>query len=401
MSGSLSQISARARSIASLFPESCLEFDTLRAEVEALRAAQVKAQAQEREQAAALEAAQEDVKRLRDRLERGHVSLRKEVAHNAAGNVLAGRSPILRRALALAEQVAATDSTVLLLGETGTGKERFAAYIHEASARRNRPMVRVNCSAIPAALIESELFGREKGAYTGALARQIGRFELAHGSTLFLDEIGDLPLDMQVKLLRVLQDHVIERLGNPAPVSINVRIISATNRDLDAAIRGGTFRSDLFYRLNVFPIVVPPLRDRREDIPLLVEQLLEELGGVMRKRIDAVDQASLDTLVRYDWPGNVRELRNVLERAMILARDPILSVEPPTARPAGTPHASGAPGRDLRAVEREHIVRVLETTGWRIRGKNAAAEILGLKPTTLEARMANLGIQRPSTRSAD
>ncbi len=226
----------------------------------------------------ALQQAHEEVKRLRDRLERENVYLRKEVAHGAGSDLVIGRSPAIMHALELATQVASTDATVLLIGETGTGKERFASFIHQASSRRGHHMVRVNCSAIPTALIESELFGREKGAYTGALSRQIGRFELAHGSTLFLDEIGDLPIDVQVKLLRVLQERTIERLGNPRPVDVDVRIIAATNRDLEAAVRAGTFRSDLFYRLNVFPIVVPPLRERREDIPVLVETLVEELG---------------------------------------------------------------------------------------------------------------------------
>ena len=391
MSGSLSQMSARAMSIAGLFPERCLELDTLRAEVEALRAAQVKAQAHEREQAAALEAAQEDVKRLRDRLERGHVSLRKEVAHNSAGNVLAGRSPILRRALALAEQVAATDSTVLLLGETGTGKERFASYIHEASARRSRPMVRVNCSAIPVALIESELFGREKGAYTGALARQIGRFELAHGSTLFLDEIGDLPLDMQVKLLRVLQDHVIERLGNPSPVSINVRIISATNRDLDAAVRAGTFRSDLFYRLNVFPIRMPSLNDRKTDIPLLVRHFVQKFARRMNKQIEIIPSTTMNALVNWEWPGNVRELENLMERSVILSDGRILNA--PLAELGRSNEGMDSDGT-LESLERQYIIRVLRETNGTISGPHGAAVRLGMKPTTLQSRILRMGISR-------
>ena len=230
--------------------------------------------------------------------------------------------------------MAATTSTVLLTGETGTGKERFASYIHQASPRRGHHMVRVNCSAIPSALIESELFGREKGAYTGALSRQIGRFELAHGSTLFLDEIGDLPIDVQIKLLRVLQERTIERLGSPAPIGVDVRIIAATNRDLEAAVREGAFRSDLYYRLNVFPIEVPPLRERREDIPTLVETLVEELGVMHAQALSTrVDRASIDALSRYDWPGNVRELRNVLERAMILSPGPTLVVARRIRRP--------------------------------------------------------------------
>jgi formate hydrogenlyase transcriptional activator len=253
--------------------------------------------------------------------------------------------------------------------------------------------------------MESELFGREKGAYTGALSRQIGRFELAQGSTLFLDEIGDLPLEVQVKLLRVLQERTIERLGSPTPIHVDVRIVAATNRDLEAAVRQGAFRSDLYYRLNVFPIVVPPLRERLEDIPTLATTLVEELGGAMRKRFTSVDRASLEALARYHWPGNVRELRNVLERAMILAPGPTLTVSPPfptrSVPAAGTVEPAGAASRDLRQLERAHILRVLEESGWRIRGKGAAADLLGLKPTTLEGRMASLGIQRPRARTRD
>jgi transcriptional regulator with GAF, ATPase, and Fis domain len=280
------------------------------------------------------------------------------VAHSAGRDLIEGRSPAIRRALSMADQVAATTSTVLLFGETGTGKERFASYIHQASPRRGHHMVRVNCSAIPSALIESELFGREKGAYTGALTKQIGRFELAHGSTLFLDEIGDLPMEVQIKLLRVLQERTIERLGSPASIAVDVRIIAATHRDLEAASREGTFRSDLYYRLNVFPIVVPPLRERREDIPALVETLVEELGDSMRKRFVSIDAASIDALARYAWPGNIRELRNVVERAMILAPGPDgrpaacdrrrasrsedTGGEPRLARPGTRAHPAGA-----------------------------------------------------------
>ena len=343
-----------------------------------------------------LQAALDEVKRLRDRLERENIYLRKEVAAGTSTDLIAGRSPAIRRALELAAQVAPTTSTVLLVGETGTGKERFAAYLHQASPRRGHHMVRVNCSAIPSSLLESELFGREKGAYTGALSKQIGRFELAHDSTIFLDEIGDLPLEVQVKLLSVLQERTIERLGSPTPISVNVRIVAATNRDLEAAVREGTFRSDLYYRLNVFPIVVPPLRERRQDIPELVETLVEELGVSMRKRFDSVERASLEALGRYDWPGNVRELRNVLERAMIIGSGPVLTVTPPDSNHV-MPLAATTPaaGDHLLDLERTHIMRVLDETGWRVRGRNGAAEVLGLKPTTLEARMAKLGIHRP------
>jgi transcriptional regulator with GAF, ATPase, and Fis domain len=291
---------------------------------------------------------------------------------------------------------------VLLTGETGTGKERFATLIHESSPRQSRTMVRVNCSAIPTALIESELFGREKGAYTGALSRQIGRFEVADGSTLFLDEICDLPLEVQVKLLRVLQEHTIERLGSPRPISVDVRIIAATNLDLEEAVRQGRFRSDLFYRLNVFPINVPPLRERREDIPALVAELVDEIGGAMGKRFDSVSKASVDALQRYEWPGNVRELRNVLERAMILASGLVLHVAVPGAppippEPALAPSASPVPsGGRLEDVEREHILRVLTETGWRIKGPGSASVRLGMKPSTLYFRIKKLGIVRPA-----
>jgi transcriptional regulator with GAF, ATPase, and Fis domain len=337
----------------------------------------------------------EEVKKLRDRLEQENIYLRREVSHGA--ELIIGRSPAIRQAIALAEQVAPTTSTVLLLGATGTGKERFASFIHLASARRERPMVRVNCSAIPSGLIESELFGREKGAYTGAMSKQIGRFELAHGSTLFLDEVGELPLDVQVKLLRVLQEHTIERLGSPRPIPVDVRIIAATNRDLEQAVRDGQFRSDLFYRVNVFPIMVPPLRDRREDLPALVAALVEEIGGAMGKRFDAVAKASLEMLQRYDWPGNVRELRNVLERAMILSRGPMLRVDLPGMGPSGPgPMAPTTATHRLEDVEREHILHVLVGAGWRIKGPDSASVRLGLNPSTLRSRMKKLGIVRPS-----
>jgi transcriptional regulator with GAF, ATPase, and Fis domain len=345
-----------------------------------------------------LRAALEEVSRLRQQCQRENIYLRQESRGRLGAELVIGRSPVIRRAVDLAEEVAGTNSTVLLIGETGTGKERFATLIHEASPRRARTIIRVNCSAIPDALIESELFGREKGAYTGALSKQVGRFELASGSTLFLDEISDLPLEMQVKLLRVLQERTIERLGSPRPLPVDVRIIAATNRDLEQAVTDGKFRSDLYYRVNVFPITIPPLRERLEDIPLLVEAFVDELSATMGKRVDAVERASLDALQRYRWPGNVRELRNVVERAMIRTTSRTLHIELPVPATLPSAAASGAPppGAVLEEVEREHIVRVLHDTGWRIRGKGAAAEVLGLKPTTLESRMAKLGIQRPA-----
>jgi PAS domain S-box-containing protein len=301
-----------------------------------------------------------------------------------------GRSSAIRRVLAQLQQVAATDSTVLLLGETGTGKELLATHLHGLSARRVRPMVRVNCAAIPATLMESELFGRERGAFTGALAREIGRFELAHRSTIFLDEIGDLSADLQVKLLRVLEERQIERLGSPKVIDVDVRIIAATHRNLEQRIGEGAFREDLFYRLNVFPIQVPALRDRTEDIPLLVWHFVDEFSKAFGKQIEAIPRENMLALQRYSWPGNTRELRNVVERAMIVVTGTQLTIGLPTvASPAKRSSAR------LMDIEKEHIRSVLETTMWRIRGVSGAAERLGLRPTTLESRMAKLGLNRP------
>jgi len=336
--------------------------------------------------------ATQQLQRLGERLERENVYLRREAQVRLGPEGIIGRGTAIRRTLALAEQVASTDSTVLLLGETGSGKERFASYIHECSRRRERPMVRVNCSAIPSTLIESELFGREKGAFTGALSKQIGRFELAQGSTLFLDEIGELPVEVQVKLLRVLEGHTIERLGNPKSIPVDVRIIAATHRNLTAAVREGRFREDLYYRLNVFPITVPPLRERCEDIPLLIQAFVDQLSGTMGKCIDEVDPETMEDLAAYSWPGNVRELRNLVERAMIMATGPTLRIHPPEteANESGT-------GTGLTEIERSHILQVLHDTAWRIRGPHGAAARLGLKPTTLESRIKKLGLSRPGS----
>jgi formate hydrogenlyase transcriptional activator len=335
-----------------------------------------------------------EIQRLKDQLQAETVYLRQEVREQLGPADVVGQSAALRRVMEQVRQVAGTDSTVLLLGETGTGKELFAKQIHELSGRRARSMVRVNCAAIPSTLIESELFGREKGAYTGALARQIGRFELADHSTIFLDEIGDLPPDMQVKLLRVLEERQVERLGSPRPIAIDTRIIAATHRNLLQRISEGTFRQDLYYRLNVFPIRVPPLRERAEDIPLLVWRFVEEFSRAFGKRIEAIDRDNLMALQHYTWPGNVRELRHVVERAMITASGKRLTITLPQ-----TSVASVRRSAKLLDVEKEHIRGVLESTGWRIRGVGGAAERLGLKPTTLETRMAKLGLKRPGHRS--
>ena len=331
-----------------------------------------------------------EAERLRDRLAAENVYLRREVHDRFGSGTVVGQSAALQRVLAQVRQVALTDSTVLLLGETGTGKELFATQIHELSARRGRPLIRVNCAAIPATLIESELFGREKGAFTGALARQAGRFELADRSAIFLDEIGDLPLEIQVKLLRVLEERQIERLGSPRAIRIDTRIIAATHRNLERRIAEDKFREDLFYRLNVFPIHVPPLRERVEDIPLLVWRFVDEFSKSFGKRFDGIPRENMEALQQYPWPGNVRELRNIVERAVIAARGPRLIISVPVATATA---AKRSP--KLIDVEREHIRSVLENSGWRIRGIGGAADRLGLRPTTLETRMAKLGLIRP------
>ena len=305
--------------------------------------------------------------------------------------VIVGRSPAVARVLEDIDRVAATDSTVLLLGETGTGKELFATQIHERSVRRDRSMVRVNCSAIPATLMESELFGRERGAFTDAHARQIGRFELADQSSIFLDEIGELTPEIQVKLLRVLEERQFERLGSPKPIHLNTRVIAATHRNLELRIADGTFREDLFYRLNVFPIQVPPLRERADDIPLLVWRFVAEFSRTFGKQIDCVPRENLIELQHYAWPGNIRELRNAVERAMIVAKSPRLTIAVPSEHKT-TP---GQRSEKLLDVEKEHIKSVLDSVRWRIRGVGGAAEVLGLPPTTLETRMAKMGIVRP------
>jgi len=292
--------------------------------------------------------------------------------------------------LAQVEQVAPTPATVLLLGETGTGKDVLAQAIHDLSPRRHRPMIRVSCAAIPTSLFESELFGREKGAYTDALTRQIGRFEAAHQSTLFLDEIGELALSVQVKLLRVLEERMIERLGSTQSVKIDVRIIAATNRNLEDAVRDQTFREDLFYRLNVFPVVVPPLRERLEDVVPLVWSFINAFSSEYGKVITSISSESQRELQRYSWPGNVRQLRNLVERAVIVATGPRLVIEVPQHRERAVARTT----MTLTELESSHIRDVLTSTGWRVRGLDGAAERLGLKPTTLESRMVRLGIAR-------
>jgi transcriptional regulator with GAF, ATPase, and Fis domain len=287
------------------------------------------------------------------------------------------------------KQVAGTGATVLIQGETGTGKELVARAIHNQSGSRERPMIKLNCAALPATLIEAELFGREKGAYTGATTRQIGRFEAANGSTIFLDEIGELPLELQSKLLRVLQEGQFERLGSNDPVTVDVRVIAATNRDLVQLVKDGRFRGDLFYRLNVFPISLPPLRERKEDIPLLIWAMVKELGPVFGKSFESIPKKNMDSLELYSWPGNIRELRNSIERAMILNNGPTLVVEVSNSFSELTPLSFS-----LKEMERLHILSTLEKTGWRVRGMNGAAALLEVPPSTLESKMKKLSIKR-------
>jgi transcriptional regulator with GAF, ATPase, and Fis domain len=297
--------------------------------------------------------------------------------------------------------VAPIDSTVLLLGETGTGKGLLARRIHERSERSHRPLITVNCAALPTTLIESELFGHEKGAFTGAISRKLGRFELAHGGTIFLDEVGDLPIELQAKLLRVLQDQEFERLGSAKTIKVDVRVIAATNRDLDLLIEQGNFRADLYYRLGVFPIRAPALRERRGDIPLLVWFFISELQHRLGKEFDEVSVHAMNVLTSYDWPGNVRELRNIIERAMILSPTNVLQLDDwfPGNREGekSSRQAHEQSGETIEEVERAHMEKVLVACDWKIRGDGGAAERLGLKRTTLQSRMKKLGIQRPAT----
>ena len=339
-----------------------------------------------------------EIRSLKERLEAENRYLR-DAVRRPLNLARASRSPRYQRLLDEVAQVAPTPSTVLLLGETGTGKEVLAQALHEASPRKVRPMITINCAALPPALIEAELFGREKGAYTGALARQAGRFELAHGSTLFLDEIGEMPMELQSKLLRVLQDGRFERVGGTQTMTVDVRLVAATNRDLAREVEAGRFREDLYYRLNVFPISVPPLRERREDIPMLAWTFVKEFAASFGKPTERIADESMAALVAHTWPGNVRELRNVIERAMILSRGPTLLVAlaaAPVKTTRSTTQPSGAaPFVTLFDAEREHLRQALQGSGWRVRGAGGAAEQLGIKPTTLESRMKKLGLRRP------
>ncbi len=335
-----------------------------------------------------LRKAYDQIRQLQEQLQAENEYLLEEVRHSQLNNEIIGQSPVMKKLFKLIEQVAKTDSSVLIHGETGTGKELVARAIHNLSRRKDRTLVKVDCGSLPSTLIEGELFGRERGAYTGALTMQKGRFEVADNSTIFLDEIGELSLDLQTRLLRVLQDGEFERLGSSKPIKVNVRVIAATNRNLIDMVKAGKFREDLFYRLNVFPIETPPLRSRREDIPMLVWAFVRKLSEKMGKKIQQIQKCSMDSLQQYDWPGNVRELQNIIEQALIKSTGDSLIIQLP-----GTPAASAASLLTLEQMECNHINLVLKSTGGQIKGHGGAAELLGMNPSTLYSRMKKLGIK--------
>lgn len=373
----------------------------------------------------ALRNALTELEQLKNRLQAENVYLRQEITHEHSFGEVVGKSAALLAVLRKVQQVAATGATVLILGESGTGKELIARAVHESSPRKDRALVKVNCAALPATLIESELFGHEKGAFTGALARRIGRFELAHEGTLFLDEVGDLPLELQAKLLRVLQEGELERLGDPKTIHVDVRVIAATNQDLESAVANGRFRADLYYRLNVFPVTLPPLRERGEDVLLLAEFFALQLGKKLGKRIEGIAPALRERLGAYPWPGNVRELQNVIERAVIVSDGPVLTFDEPFRGPlngvaavtggapafsapakapvqltasgassAAAAAVSGAQPPTLREVEVDLMRAALEACNWVVGGKQGAAARLGLPASTLRERMVRYGLRR-------
>jgi formate hydrogenlyase transcriptional activator len=341
-----------------------------------------------------LQSAYAENKQLKDRFQAENIYLHKDIDREFNFGEIIGRSNALEYVFFRVEQVAPQEATVLLLGETGTGKGVVARAIHSRSTRKDRPMITVNCSALPTNLIESELFGREKGAFTGSNERQMGRFELADNSTLFLDEIGEMPMDLQTKLLRVLQDGEFERLGGPKTIKVNVRIIASTNRNLEDEIRKGRFREDLFYRLNVFPITIPPLRQRKEDIPLLVDYFVTKFNKKTGKKIETVSKDTLNVLQDYQWPGNVRELESIIERAVITSQGPRLQILDRFENSLQVGEQEAQHLKALVDLERDHILHALEKTGWRIEGKKGAAALLGLNPSTLRGRMRKDGIRR-------
>ncbi|MDI6755654.1 MAG: sigma 54-interacting transcriptional regulator [Thermodesulfobacteriota bacterium] len=365
---------------------------------EALQQAHNELERRVEERTVELRTALSETKTMKDQLEAENIYFRQEIKMKHQFDHILGQSDGLKYVLYRAEQVAPTNTTVLILGETGTGKELIAAAIHNLSPRKDRPLISVNCAALPANLIESELFGREKGAFTGADTRQVGRFEVANGSTLCLDEIGELPLEAQAKLLRAIQHNEFERLGSSHTIKVDARIVATTNRNLEEEVRKGRFRQDLYYRLNVFPITVPPLRQRKEDIPLLVQAFIERYARKLGKQITSIQKETMKALQDYPWPGNVRELESVLERAVILCPGPVLQLAD-KLEISSLPLSSTV--RTLEEMERNQILKTLSETRWRIEGKDGAAAILGLHPSTLRARMHKLGIVRAEIKESD
>ena len=335
-----------------------------------------------------------EIKELKDKLEAENVYLQQEAARQFNFGEIIGQSTVLSHVFLQVQQVAPINATVLLLGETGTGKGVVARAIHSSSPRKNRPLITVDCTTLPATLVESELFGRERGAFTGSDSKQIGRFELADGGTIFLDEIGDMPLELQSKLLRVIQDGEFERLGSPRTIKVDVRIIAATNRNLSEEVSNRKFREDLFYRLNVFPITLPPLRHRKDDIPFLVNHFVAKVNKKIGKQIETVAKETMNSLQEYHWPGNVRELESVIERAVIVSQGRSLQVLDRFDTIYKHLDTEGQEVKALVDVEHDHILQVLQKTGWRIEGKSGAALLLGLNASTLRARMRKYGIVR-------
>jgi formate hydrogenlyase transcriptional activator len=369
--------------------------EEMRIEAKALQKAHEGLEAQVKQRTAELTQALSEIQAMKEQLETENIYFRHINKMKHQFENIIGQSDGLKYVLYRAEQVAPANTTVLILGETGTGKELIAAAIHNMSPRKERPLITVNCAALPGNLIESELFGREKGAFTGADVRRVGRFEVAHGSTLCLDEIGELPLELQGKLLRVIQHHEFERLGSSHTTKVDVRIVATTNRDLEEEVRQGRFRQDLFYRLNVFPITVPPLRLRLDDIPPMVQSFMERFSRKLGKQITTISKETMKALQDYPWPGNVRELESIIERAVILCSGHVLQL---ADKLDTSSHHLSSVVKTLEGTERNQIIKILSESKWRIEGKDGAASILGLHPSTLRARMHKLEITRPQTK---
>jgi len=372
--------------------------EEMRIEEKALQKAHDKLEQQVEERTVKLRTALSEIKTMKEKIEAENIYFRQENKTKHQSEKIIGQSDGLKYVLYRAQQVAPANTTVLIQGETGTGKELIAAAVHDMSPRKEKPLITVNCAALPGDLIESELFGREKGAFTGADSRRMGRFEVANGSTICLDEIGELPMDLQGKLLRVIQHSEFERLGSSQTIKVDVRIVATTNRNLEEEVRQGRFRQDLFYRLNVFPITVPPLRQRKDDIPLMVQAFMERYSRKMGKQITNIPKETMKALQDYPWPGNVRELESIIERAVILCPGPVLHLADKLE--ISSPAISSVM-RTLEDTERSQILKILTETKWRIEGRDGAAAILGIHPSTLRARLHKLEIARPDTKDSE